>query len=690
MKTPQGAKRSGGSLAFALLWMILGPDLLSAAMDPVRQAHHDALSQEESLAEGEVDMERLRITRRAQAFDIDFFAPYYSIEGRRDTLLFVMNRISEPISVELAARSGGRELALGSYSIEAHEHVEVSLRQELEGFEPEFGTGSLRLSLLGDPETVQAWAVLSDPAGQTFEIPFKTPDSVSAREFYAFWDATALNASGRHQVVLHLLNVSRRELSLSLSAGSGPRRETAQLRLQPGESVRWSGFGATPLDPQGWLELSHDGEPGDLVGVGLAGDEEPVGTIPLIPRGEAEYQRHYESLPLPEERGGAPEARSAARGWISLLSVARERQKVLIEALDAASGDVVAQLSLDAAPFEVVRVPLARLVPGPRGAAERLRLRVEGQARGLLVQGTRIFRDGSTADLAFSAAYHAHGSAIYPLPDARRFESVTSILNLGHEPSKVVAQVYWTGGTFSLGPLTLAAGASHEVDLDSLARQTPRDLLDRPLDPYRPSGVLQWTVMSGSRELVGRTFVRPRTSQGRFGFNCAGCCPQQPKGAVVPGGVNFFPGQTPSFEVAVIYDTCTGTMGPYPTGFTSLSVPSPFSWNGQVVGASGAAQETLGFTGSEVKTSVSCNEFTVSTIGTGMADTCKNHLKRPDNPSQSWNPGATCISQTGNCSHCNSCCDQILAYNLCRRVNSDIAHQEHQTCRGHCLTDRCG
>jgi hypothetical protein len=635
--------------------------------------------------EGEEAMERLRVARRAEARDIDFYSPFYSIEGQRDTTLFVMNRISEPIAVELVARSQDEELALGSYTIESLRHVELSLREILAGMPPGFRAGSLRMSLLGDEETVQAWAVIQESTGQTFEVPFTTPDTVSATLFYAFWNLPSLGPSQPGPLALHLLNTSKRELSVTLGTGKG-RQPLQNLRLQPGERVRWSNAKSAAHGGTGWVEVSHDGEAGDLIGVGTIGDEVLLGTVALIPRGEAETRRHYESLPFPLE-GTGDTLSSKSAGWLSILSVARDQQEVTVELLDAASGTELARTTVRSDPFEVVTMPMGRLTGGLHPETRNVRIRVKGQTRGLCVQGTRVLQDHTTEELAFSAAYEAHGSAKYPLPDIRRYETVTTIINAGHEPSEVVGQVYWDGGTFALGPLTIPAGASHDIQLEVLAESAPMDLLGRTLDPFRPGGVLQLAVSSGSRHLLGRTFVRPRKGQDRFGFNCFGCCHQWPRGAVVPNSATFNPGQSEPFQIAYYEDTCSGTIGPYPTGATSMTVPSPFTWNGSYVGATAPAKNFLSFQGLRTKITSGCQEYEVNINGFGTADSCKGNLAKPGGGS--WDPAKTCISQASSCAPCYNCCDAILAYNLCKGANKDLAQSEANTCKGHCLTDRC-
>lgn len=627
-------------------------------------------------------VERLKAATRAQAHLVDFFAPFYSIEGARDAKLFLLNTIAEPIFVDVVARAEDRELPLGSYTIAPQRHLEISLRERLAGFERDFGTGTLRLSVLGDEDTLQAWVVVEEPDGQTFELPLIAPGESTALEFYGFWDATPLGKSGPSAVIFHFLNTSDRELSLYLATDGAGRGDSGTFLVQPGEALLVSGVGKAAFGQRGWLKVRHDGDPGDLVGVGIIGDRTRIGAVHLVPREEAEASKLYESLPMPARQSAPTPGTEALRGGLALLNVGSDRQEVLLEALDAASGARLAQSSVRLPPWELTTVPLARLLP--RGIDSRqARLRVQGSAHGLLARGTEIAGPSLAADLPFFSAYHAHGNGTYPLPDLEQYETVTPILNLGDEPAEIVAQLYWEGGTFALGPIIIPAGGSHLFDFEELVRTAAPDLLQRSLDPNGPPAVFKWTVMSGSSKLLGRTLVRPRRSEDWFGFNCFGCCVQTPKGRVVPSGVEFLPGQLRDFEIAVVYTTCSGEMGPYPTGASSLTVPSPFTWDGLIVGATGSALEILSFTGSATKITSGCQEFTVNFNGFGTGDTCKGTLGP-------WNPAKTCTSQTTSCSLCHACCEQIRAYNLCRRVHPDVAQQEYQTCITHCITDICG
>jgi hypothetical protein len=471
---------------------------------------------------------------------VDFFAPFYSIEGLRDTRLFLLNSIADPIVVDVVARSEGRELPLGSYAIEPQRHLELSLRERLAGFEDEFRTGNLRLSLIGDADTLQAWAVIAEPDGQTFELPLLAPEESSSRELVGFWDAGPLGVTEPTPVTFHFLNTSSHELSLSLTCGETGRDGSATLLLSPGEAVLVHSLGPPAFGRRGWLKVIHDGEPGDVVGVGIVGGRTLIGAIHLIPRGEAEASKRHESLPLPIRRTEEAPGAEGSRGWLTLLSVGTSGQEVVLEALDTASGASIARSSIRVEPWDVTTVPLARLIPLGADSGQA-RLRVQASAPGLLVRGSQIAPPGLAADLSFFSAYHAHGNGTYPLPDLERYQTVTPIVNLGEEPAEIVAQVYWDGGTFALGPIMIPAGASHVIDLEPLAETAAPDLLGRKLDPNRPPAVLKWTVMSGSSELLAGLWSARGVARTGSASTASAAASRIPRAGSSPPGWNSSP-----------------------------------------------------------------------------------------------------------------------------------------------------
>lgn len=290
----------------------------------------------------------------------------------------------------------------------------------------------------------------------------------------------------------------------------------------------------------------------------------------------------------------------------------------------------------------------------------------------------------------------AHASGTYPMLPLDSHEVFLTLLNLGDEPTDVVAQFYWEGGTYSYGPVRVEANGSYRLAVDDVILQGKRDMLGQTLDPDHTHGFLKWSARAGSKTLVGRTEARRRGGRDTFGFNCNACCGEIPSGLVIPGSVEFFVGATPSFQTAVQIDTCNGTMGPYPTTATSFTTPAPFTWNGVTVGASSPAKEAASFRGFEEGTlpGTVCDYRLMPIVGIGTPNSCKTILRKLHKPTQSWDVNQTCVFQVGSessgkCSKCQACCNQILAWKECTKTGLANANHEHQLCLGNCATDVC-
>lgn len=668
------------TLGLAVFPSVLAPSFAATSDPPAELA---SAQPELALRESdEDDPERLRAARRAQAHELDFFAPYYAIEAGRDTVLFLMNTISDPISVTVSALAeGGAELALGSYVIESLQHVEISLRERLGGFEGSFATGSLRLSLLGDADTLQGWAVITEPDGQTFELPLVTPEEVTSRSSIAFWDTTIPAIPGAGGVSFHLLNTSKRVVQVQLTTGDGNRSETASFEVAPESRAHVEGVSRRPFAPRGWLELRHDGEAGDLVAVGVVGRARHSLPLRLVPLGEAATQERHESAPTSWGRSGKPLGTPPGDTWIALFNPGDERRSVRIEVIDAETGGHLGQAELDAGPKEPRSFSLQELLPAIGAASHPVRLRVRSEGGGVMVQSFTALSDGTLAEIAFFP-YGVHPNGTYILPDPARYETITTVVNLGYQASRIAAQVYWNGGTYSIGPLEIPAGGSHRFDLDALAGAALPDLLGRELDPERPGGVLKWTLLRGSDRLLGRTEVRPRGHEDRFGFSCYGCCWQYPQAMIVPSFVEFTPGQERPFQVSETITDCAGTMGPYPVDPISLTTPQPFVWNGGRITSGTAADANLSFEMEELEVKPTCTSFLKRLFGFGRAEMCKATF----NP-RKYTTTKTCTQQTGSCFECKACCHNIAQEQTCQGKKQDDVTTNRNTCLGICFND---
>jgi hypothetical protein len=626
----------------------------------------------------EQEAERLRAERHALAQPVDKFCPFYSARGGAATELFLLNATSEPLEVDLfASAETGQELPLGRYLIEGSRHLFLSLASLLPD-DPSMLEGSLRASFLGDDQSLSAWAVLRD-GRQSFEVPFVAPSKVNTRTLTSFWDASLAGPGAPPEVVFHLLNRTAAAVPFTVTFANGARPPHRLAgTAQPGERRRVEV--PRSLQARGWARIEHEGEPGSLIGVGTMARGELLKALELVTPGATYKGPRYEAIRVPrDERSLVPPTR------LALLNTGTQAQVVAIELLDQRSGALLRQRSVTLEPW-TVRSEEVESSGGADLAASSgdTRLRVRAQTPAILVQGTSTLSAGEVVDLAFFPAEYGHGSGTYPVPDPQRYEVAVSIVNLGEEAATLVGQLYWAGGTSSVGPVQVPARSAHRFALSELVAESEPDLLGRRPDPLHPQGVFKWIVQRGSHELIGRTEVRRRDGRDGFGFNCFGCCWSLPSGSIVPPEVSLAPGDLVDFQASVTFSTCSGTMGPFGTTFFASTVPSPFSWDGSTVGTSGGADEDIEFEGVEEEIKVNCAVQEKFIFGIGRAKACQK-LHNPNNYPE--NEG--CVHNTDSCAECNACCQALKAQKLCKKKNPLIVEGDYQGCLGQCATDLC-
>lgn len=656
-------------------------------------------------------VEQMHAARRAQARPIDLFSPFYSVAGDDETVIYLLNAVAEPVRVELTALGvEGEVLPLGEFQVGVTRHVTIPLREAIRPAGRQFHQGSLRLSLIGDAYTVQAWSVVNrgpQYAEFQFQPRYKTPRNDMA----ALWDS---NAAGGARAVFHLVNTGdsplawqaefvgrslpdrvrpiEREDPPRIAEREGRQEEEEELRqlagtLDPGQSHRLElGLGAS------FLRIRHDGHRGALRVAGLLEGRDHLSLIPVVGREEWEQTRVHEAIRVswdPKVRGSAV---------LSLFNVSDEETRATVEAFDSVSGARLLRSVERIPPGQPFSLDVGGRLAAMRGrdTGRDLRLRVAANRPGLLVAGKSRQADGSFDDVTLLHPQNAHASGSYPMLPLNTHEVFLTLLNVGDLPADIVAQFYWDGGTYSYGPVRIEANASYRLAVDDVLAEGRPDMLGRKLNPRHRQGFLKWSARGGSNAIVGRTEVRPRGGRDTFGFNCHACCGEIPSGVVIPESVDFFVGATPSFEAAYNIGSCNGTMGPFPAYPTSFNVPAPFTWNGVNVGASGPASENTTFHGYAQGTlpGTICVYRLMGILGFGRPNSCKTLLKKAHNPTQSWSVHATCVSQVGSessgkCSKCQACCNQILAWKLCTKTGLFTANSEHELCLGNCATDVC-
>ncbi|HYH45421.1 MAG TPA: hypothetical protein VEG34_07005, partial [Thermoanaerobaculia bacterium] len=343
------------------------------------------------------EIEIQRAERRINTRLVSRVAPHYSIEGRNETDLFLLNTFSDPVEADLVAVSdSGREHPLGTFTIQPTEHLALSLRELLAGAPAAFTTGSLRVGFLGDLEMLEAWAVLRGPAG-TLEVQLTGIGETQSRVMVSSWDARATAARSRVAPRYYLANGSLQELRVTADLlrgdGIGRARRLERL-LPPGGRVLLSPLDLSPDLRAGAIRISHDGEPGALAVAGfLSGDMFlaglPVGR-PADPRAPSEY--HSIRLPLSE----SPTPFRPDRALIKVFNLSPDRQRVEVSLLDQVSGAVLRTREKELAGGAVDVFDLAGAAP----AETPVRVRVRGE-RGLQVSGYVERGLGDVLDVSF-------------------------------------------------------------------------------------------------------------------------------------------------------------------------------------------------------------------------------------------------------------------------------------------------
>lgn len=629
--------------------------------------------------------EAIRQQRRAAAQPTELLSPGLMTSQLSQNELLVVSRVSHPLSLEIAVLdSEGHVLPLGEFRAEPRDYLLLPLTEQIRLANPEFEIGSVRVSYLGDPEMLQAW-LLTKQGPRVTELQLQSPISGTATEFVTFWDSSMTRGA---KARVFLLNADSSPMTIDFVANAGhkppvPRR----WLLEPGQSIQW-----TSQSAKGWARISHDGQPGKLLKAGLIAGPQFLGSLPIFetevdPADPAE-ELSLHSLPVPIG------FRNGNDLVVALFNDSSRVAQVGVTAQAAESGGAIFRETLTLPPDSILTVPIGEqsTVLDPR-LRQEARVTVSSDNLGLKAYGFSISDAGDVVDLVLFPRHAAHDGGIYPLFPLESHETFTNLVNLGSEESTIVAQFWWSEGTYSFGPVTIPPGSSYRIDVRDIVQRQEPDLLGRTLAPNLRGGLFRWRVHDGSRSLIGRTEIHQRDNRDTFGLNCLNCCFEMPRGAVVPGVVEFFPGQTPTFESCIFYDTCIGTEGPFPTIPDSVSSPLPFTWNGSNIAASDAARDNLSFTKIEDGLTLLCTVQQFEIQGTGTGDTCKELLRKPHNPGSLWSASKKCTVQLADapgsqrCALCRSCCDQILAWKTCTKTGLTTANSEHQACLVNCATE---
>lgn len=598
--------------------------------------------------------------------------PHFAVDD--DPQLILTSAVNQAVEVFVRAKfSDGRALPLGRHLALPSRHNALELKSLLEAADPTFRSGSLWISYLGTPETIQAWVVARRDLDATV-LALTAPSDVASRRFIGFWGATVPSGSVRH--TLHVLNTSPGSVRYAIWSDATARR---WREIGADESHRV----ALPASHRGgWVQIEHEGEGGELVAqLTSHGPSAVRGQLPVwsLPSG---YGKDFEALRIDLVPG--------SKATVTLWNSRTEPQTVIVTARDWRTSQVIWQRVFTVAAQASHEVPL----PPSKAGESALRIQVAAERAGLLVQGKHETPSGEVGEISFIDHSYVHASGSYPILPVGNYDTRLTLLNLGTEIAEVVAQIYWDEGSHAIGPFVVEAGGSYALSVRELIELGDADMLGRTLPRDLGDGFLKWKVHRGSRQLLGRTEAIVAESGDRIGFNCLGCCWESPWGGIEPAYVDFFVGETAGFTAWVAYHTCNGTMGPFQQTPSSMTVPSPFSWDGMTVSASSAAEEVLSFGDWGEQVSSTCTVTPAFFGGSGVADGCKILLRKSHDPSQSWSTSQACTVQASSesgqrCSRCNSCCTAQRNYWTCKKKAQHIVTSEYNACIGHCATDHC-
>ena len=588
----------------------LGPGPFGIALGEDSQQAND--TDNPGQVQAQAALEAHRAAHRSNFARVVQYMPAYSIASGDRTSIFLLSMFADPISVTVTAYDiYGRPYPLFDHVVEPRTHLELSLNQALASAGSRYLQGSVSIEYQGEASTVSAWAVLERGSHAT-EIPFSVASQFQSTTLRAFWDRLPLRHMANGIPTYAVMNTASIPLTFSVTIEAGSESSLSNHRLQPNARRVLT----MPQNAEsGSLVIQHQGLPGDLVGAGLLEGNGLVAPLPVVDPATLESSKHH-ALRVPTS--------GWLRTWLTLSNPTVRSQTATLSAYDPVSGARLARITQTVGAETVETVSLVTLF-GSLGSTRPREVRItvehQGSPRSLLVSGAKLGRSGQVQGIAFFQDSQAHHNGTYPLPNVSRGAVSTTWLNLGASTAKVVAQLDWEGGgSYALPEISIAPGASHRLDFAELIRKAKPDLLGRKLNRSYRKGFFRWSARGGSRKLLARTEVGP-VAGGQFGFNCTGCCLEFPYGAIEPGSATFLVGSSASFVAGEYRNICAGgLLGPFNASSPTLTVPSPFSWNGFTLRASSPGSGTLSFTATATRYEVIsgiCMAFTDTVASSG-------------------------------------------------------------------------
>jgi hypothetical protein len=610
--------------------------------------------------------------RRAHADSRRLSAATLFLDDSERSELVLLSTMPDPISATVEILSAtGRRLLSSEQTIEPQQHLRVDLHALLTPLRKDLPpTASLRVSYHGDDRTLSGW-IIHHRGTQVVETQLKKAEYGAGGEEISFFDTRAARtARPAYFLANHAEVPSRYRLRFATGPRSSRRHSmTSEGIVPPGQQIDLSAL--FERSDRGWLLLEHLDSPENLVLHGFLTGRNHLSSLPVLDAGAIAAEYHALRLP-------APQASSS-----TTLTLFRPGDgsapgsEVSIELIETETGSLVRRLDVPLPAEEVRTVQIEHLAKA--AGIDELSLRVTSD-QPFAISGLHRSASRTWSELAMVAESSGHDTGNYPLPDTLRHRVFTTLLNLGPLAAEAVFQIYWPGGTYSYGPITIPAGASRRVDIGELQAANTPDLLGRTLPDRIEHGLIRWTSV-GAASIAARTEAVDLASGDLYGFNCKSCCEQLPFAAIIPEVVEFAAGGSATFQSSYYYSTCDGQMGPFPIPPQVQHVPSPFQWNGLTLSANEAADADIGFEAEVFGRSPFCFSFWrwISKWGKGLL--CKKTFLDP------WSNSQACTVQTSNQQSCLVCCTAQKAYRICRGAHPAITESEYNACVGLCVSE---
>lgn len=568
-----------------------------------------------------------------------------------------MSRFSEPLTLRIFAHSpAGDRFPLQVATLEPRKTLEVDVAETLAGAGAPLLEGSLRVHFVGDDNMVQSWLLLEGPGGVT-EIPLMLAGTAPAQEWALVTWPPGLQTLPAPEVFLAIHNLGESPVQVTLMR----RDESEYLEIPPGGTEIVPASSASDSS-RGWLRLSHDGSPAQIVASSMMLDEGRLARLPAFPlTPEKRQETSYSSLGI--DPFASTRSSLVRRSFLSLFDhrIDGPSQAVEIKLLSLDTGKVFSSRTLHLKPSGYRELELPLNETGPAG--DELRLQVDSELGSIHPFVLSFGDDGGLVEAELMGLGIAHSSGTYPLPKLSSHEVATTFLNLGSATTEIYSNIEWERGLYALPPIKVPPGAAYHLDFNDLAQNTPEDLLGRSLNPDFEQGFFQWTVRRGSRQILARTEVRDRGSRDTYGYNCTSCCPEFPWGGTEPSVAAFYPGITEPLTALEYIENCTGiTLGPYYASPSQINYSSPLSWTGTLVSSQGVTSQVASFVGTGTYTWTNCSLQSRAFFGDvpiAVNSQCAEE-KAPG-----LNPGLPCSVQTGTCVLCYYCCGRLLEMGKC-------------------------